>query len=186
MMADSDEVVKAVACDIQLGTSVLDAYMLPDGEKRIGMTGVSLALGYTDKWFSNRTKRQSKWLESLHSIGYDGSQKPLSVIQRFNGRFNIPVNREATLATISVRDFTKVVTFEGTARRNLKAIVLMAAFMETGVENMLDLAFSGKSVEFILEKIVHYTKWTYEELEEVLAYNRDDVRSLYFPSSAFT
>jgi hypothetical protein len=50
----------------------------------------------------------------------------------------------------------------------------MAAFMETGVENMLDLAFSGKSVEFILEKIVHYTKWTYEELEEVLAYNRDD------------
>jgi len=185
-MADSDEVIKAVFCDIPFGTSVLDAYMLPDGEKRIGMRGVSLALGYTDKWFSTRTKRQSKWLESLYGMGYDGSQKTLSVIQNFNGRFNTSVSREVTLATISVRDFTKVVTFEGTARRNLKAIVLMAAFMETGVENVLDLAFAGKSVEFILEKIVHYTKWTYEELEEVLAYNRDDARLLYFPPSAFT
>lgn len=182
-MADSDEVVKAVSCDIQLGTSVLDAYMLPDGEKRIGIEGVSLALGYTDRWFYNRTKRQSKWLKSLQGIGFTGAQKDLSIIRKLDGRFV----RGASLAkTISVRDFTKVVTYEGTAQRNLRAIVLMAAFMETGVDNMLDLAFSGKSIEFILEKIVHYTKWTYEELEEVLAYNRNDARSLYFPSSAFT
>ena len=181
--AETDEVIKAVSCDIQLGTSVLDAYMLPSGEKRIGIEGVSLALGYTDRWFYNRTKRQSKWLDSLQGTGFTGAQKDLSIIRKLDGQFT----RGASLAkTIGVRDFTKVVTYEGTAQRNLRAIVLMAAFMETGVENMLDLAFSGKSVEFILEKIVHYTKWTYEELEEVLAYNREEVRSLYFPPSAFT
>jgi hypothetical protein len=38
------EVIKAVVCDIPLGESVLDAYMLPSGEKRIGSSGVGLAL----------------------------------------------------------------------------------------------------------------------------------------------
>jgi len=40
-------VIKAIWCDIPLGSSVLDAYMLPSGEKRIGGSGTSLAIGYT-------------------------------------------------------------------------------------------------------------------------------------------
>jgi hypothetical protein len=49
------EVIKAVACDIPLGESVLDAYMLPDAEKRFGIEGTGIALDYTDRWFYRRT-----------------------------------------------------------------------------------------------------------------------------------
>lgn len=44
---------------------------------------------------------------------------------------------------------------------------------------IIENAFAGRSIEFILEKIVHYSKWTYEELEEVLQYNREEARALH-------
>jgi hypothetical protein len=55
----------------------------------------------------------------------------------------------------------------------------LAAFAETGLERILEDAFAGRSIDFILEKIVHYSKWTYKDLEEVLQYNREEVRALY-------
>jgi len=169
-------IIKAVSCDIPLGEAVLDTYMLPSGEKRIGIENTGIALGYTERWFYNRTKRQSKSLEALHSIGFTGAQLWVSVLRHEQDK----TIRGASLAkTISMRDFVKLVTYEATARRNLKAIVLLAAFAETGLESILENAFAGRSIEFLLEKIVHYSKWTYEELEEVLQYNREEVRALY-------
>ena len=54
----------------------------------------------------------------------------------------------------------KLVTYEAIAKRNTKAIVLLAAFAETGREKILEDAFAGRSIDFILEKIVHYSMWT--------------------------
>lgn len=170
------EIIKSVACDIPLGEFALDAYMLPSGEKRFGIEGIGLALGYTERWFYNRTKRQSKWLRGLHSTGFTGAQQELRVLRQSLGK----LSRGSSVAkTISLRDFVKIITYEAIVVRNLKAIILLAAFAETGLERILEDAFAGLSIEFILEKIVHYSKWTYEELEEVLAYNRDDVKRLY-------
>ena len=87
--------------------------------------------------------------------------------------------------TLSIRDFVKLITYEATIKRNLKAIILLAAFAETGLERILEDAFAGRSVDFILEKIVHYSKWTYEERQEVFAYNREEVRALRMGPSAF-
>jgi hypothetical protein len=174
--ATEPDVIKAISCEIPLGESVLDTYMLPSGEKRIGLENTGLALGYTERWFYNRTKRQSKSLKALQAIGFTGAQLWVSVIRQQEDK----TVRGASLAkTISLRDFVKLVTYEATARHNLKAIILLAAFAETGLERILEDAFAGRSVDFILEKIVHYSKWTYEELEEVLQYNREEVRSLY-------
>lgn len=66
-MSDLSEfdVIKAVACDIPLGNSFLDVYMLPSNEKRLGIEGTGIALGYTERWFYNRTKRLLKWLKAL-------------------------------------------------------------------------------------------------------------------------
>jgi hypothetical protein len=166
------EVVKAIPAIIPLGESELDVYMLPDGEKRLGVEGIGVALGYTDRWFYNRTKRASKWLETLQAVGFNGAQKELSVIRL--------EARGASLAkTISMRDFVKLVAYEATANRNLQAVILLAAFAETGLDRIVDDVFAGRSIEFLLEKIVHFSKWTYEELQEVLAYNREEARSLY-------
>jgi len=169
-MAEEAEVIKAVYCKIPLGESVIDAYMLPDGEKRVGIEGVSISLGYTERWFYNRTNRASKWLKELQGKGFNGAQKNLDVIRRVDGQ----IMRGASIAkTISIRDFVKVIAFEAIVGKNIKA------FAETGIETIFDLAFQGKSLEFLLEKIVHFTKWTQSELEEVLTYNREEVRALY-------
>ena len=170
------EIIKAVACDIPLGSVSLDAYMLPDGEKRLGVEGTSLALGYTERWFYNRTKRQSKWLKRLCSTGFTGAQNELRIIRQSDDK---PARGSSIAKTISLRDFIKLVTYEAIAERNLQAIILLATFAETGLERILDDAFAGRSIEFILDKIVHYSKWTYEELEQVLLENREDVQALY-------
>jgi hypothetical protein len=166
------EVVKAIPAIIPLGESELDVYMLPDGEKRLGIEGVGIALGYTERWFYNRTKRESKWLGALQKAGFNGAQKEVQVVR---------LNQNATpmAKTISMRDFVKLVAYEAIANRNLQAVVLLAAFAETGLDRIVDDVFAGRSIEFLLEKIVHFSKWTYEELQEVLAYNREEARSLY-------
>lgn len=179
MLNEPDEsgVIKAVSAEINLGVTTLDAYMLPDGEKRLGIEKTGLALGYTERWFYNRTKRKSKWLRALQDKGFTGAQVELRVIrQSENGEF---LRGSSVSKTISLRDFTKLMAYEAIINRNFDAIVLLAAFAEVGVERVIEDAFAGRSIDFILEKIVHYSKWTYEELEQVLADNREDVRSLY-------
>lgn len=179
MLNEPDEsgVIKAVSAEINLGVTTLDAYMLPDGEKRLGIEKTGLALGYTERWFYNRTKRKSKWLKALQDKGFTGAQVEVRVIrQSENGEFS----RGSSISkTISLRDFTKLMAYEAIINRNFDAIVLLAAFAEVGVERTIEDVFAGRSIDFILEKIVHYSKWTYEELEQVLAENREDARALY-------
>lgn len=174
------ELVKAVCCSLNLGESVLDAYMLPSGEKRLGVENVGIALGYSERFFFGRTKRESKALKTLRGMGFSGEQIWVNIIRQGDDK------RGASLAkTVGLRDFIKLVTYEAIIKRNTKAIILLAAFAETGLERILEDAFAGRSVDFLLEKIVHYSKWTHEELQEVLAYNREEVRALHLGSSAF-
>lgn len=176
MLNESDEsgVIRAVAAEINLGTVALDAYMLPNGEKRLGVENTGVALGYSNRFFFQRTKRESKALKALRDMGFSGEQIWVRIIRIGEDR------RGSSLAkTVSLRDFIKLVTYEAIFKRNKKAIVLLAAFAETGIERILEDVFAGRSIDFILEKIVHYSKWTYEELEEVVQYNREEARALY-------
>ena len=168
-----NEVIKAVNCLIDLGEAVIDAYMLPDGEKRIGVENTGIILGYSEGFFYQRTQRESKALKVLRNKGFSGKQIWVKIIRQGNDKRDSFLSR-----TVSLRDFTKLVAYEATAKHNPKAIVLLAVFAETGLERILEDAFAGRSVDFLLEKIVHYTKWTYQEREEVLAYNREEVRAL--------
>ena len=45
----------------------------------------------------------------------------------------------------------KLVTYEAIAKRNTKAIVLLAAFAETGIEKILEDAFAGRSIAILNE-----------------------------------
>lgn len=171
---DESNVIKAVAAEVDLGVTVLDAYMLPNSEKRLGIENTGVALGYSKRFFFQRTKRQSKTLKDLQDMGFSGEQVWVKIIRLGEER------RGASLAkTVSLRDFVKLVTFEAIKKRNIKAIVLLGAFAEVGIERVVEDVFAGRSIEFVLDKIIHYRKWTSEELEEVLVYNRDEVRSLY-------
>jgi hypothetical protein len=176
MLNEPDEsgVIKAVSAEINLSVVTLDVYMLPSGEKRVGVENTGVALGYSKRFFFQRTKRQSKALKALQDIGFSGEQIWVKIIRGGDDK------RGASLAkTVSLRDFIKLVTYEAIVKRNREAIILLAAFAEVGIERTVEDVFAGRSVDFILEKIVHYSKWTYEELEQVLADNREDVRALY-------
>lgn len=175
-----NELIKAVCCELNLGASVLDAYMLPNGEKRLGVENIGVALGYSERFFFGRTKRESKALKTLQGMGFSGEQIWVNIIRQGDDK------RGASLAkTVSLRDFVKLVTYEAIIKHNSKAIILLAAFAETGIERILEDAFAGRSVDFLLEKIVHYSKWTHEDLLEVFAYNREEVKALRLGRSAF-
>jgi hypothetical protein len=176
MLNEPDEsgVIKAVSAELDLGLVTLDVYMLPSSEKRVGVENTGVALGYSTRFFYQRTKRQSKALKTLQDMGFSGEQIWVKIIRQGDDK------RGASLAkTVSLRDFVKLVTYEAIIKRNKKAIILLAAFAEVGIERIVEDVFAGRSIDFILEKIVHYSQWTYEELEQVLTENREDVRSLY-------
>lgn len=176
-----NDAIEAVSCKVNLGESVLDAYMLPSREKRLGVENIGAALGHSDDFFFERTKWGSETLKALRGMGFSNEQIWVNILSKDGG------TRDSFLAkTLSLRDFVKLITYEATIKRNLKAIILLAAFAETGLERILEDAFAGKSVDFLLEKIVHYSKWTHEELQEVLAYNREEVKALHLGRSAFT
>lgn len=167
------EITQAIAAVIPLGDSDLDVYMLANGDKRLGIEGAGLALGYTERWFYDRTSRKSKWLAGLNNRGFRGTQQSLQIVWQDKP--------ESLIArAIELRDFIKLITHEAIVSKNLKAINLIASFAEIGLERVVEDAFAGRSVDFIAEKLVHYSQWNHEQLEEVCAYNRGEARSLHF------
>lgn len=169
------ELIRAVETTILFGQVKVEAYKLQNYrlEKRLGITGVSEALGYSKQWFGSFTKRGSKRLQSLSDSGFTGSQIEVSV-PRSDGKSGSSIAK-----TISLRDFNKLIAYEALEKGNRKAIILLIALSEAGLERVISDAFNGVSIDWFCEKIVHYSQWTYEEFEAALAYNRREVRSLY-------
>ena len=164
--------MRAVRTEIPFGEKLVDAYKLQNHEfeKRLGITGVSSSLGYSKEWLGRLHKSRSNQFKSMQEEGYTGCIIPVRV----------PSDRGASLAkTLSIRDFNKLLAYEALKKKNTGAIILLVAAAEAGWERVLTDAFDGQSLDWFGEKIVHYSKWTYEQLEEVLAYNREEVRVLY-------
>lgn len=167
------DVIKFIQANLAISDTVsIDCYMLPSGEKRIGITGAALSVARPKNYLSRLvTKTGSKSLEALQNTGFEGYLLEGNVIKS-DGRGS-PIAK-----TLSVRDYTKYVTFEAVKNQRKEAIVILAALAETGLEQTLDLLFSGKSVQFILDKIVHYTKWTNDDLQQALMSNWEDVAEI--------
>ena len=159
------DIVRSIRAELNLGDKIIDCYLFPDGEKRIGIGGASIAIGRNKEYLSKSAKKGTKTLNGLWDIGYTGRLEETEIKN----------DRGATRSkTISTRDFTKVITWDAVVNKNQSSIVLLAAFAETGLDVIVDKLFDNKSVDFLLEKIVHYTKWTTEDLQDALNANYDD------------
>lgn len=170
------DIIRAVETTILFGQTSVDAYKLENYkfEKRFGVTGVSEALGHSKEWLGRLPKQGAKQLKAMQADGYTGCQIDVRIP-------HVAGKRGSSLAkTISIRDFNKLIAYEALKKKSIEAIILLIALSEAGLERVINDAFNGVSVDWFGEKIVHYSRWTYEELEEVLAYNREDKRSLYF------
>lgn len=168
--------VHAVRMSLPLtGEKSLDCYELPDGTKRVGFEGSAVALGHESNWVGRLPKNSRRLFKALQDEGFTGYQIPVSVKNP----------RGATIAkTLSVRDFVKLVGQDALLNGNRAAIILLLSFAEVGLERAISDLFSGHSTEYLLQKIVHYSEWTYEQLQEVLEYNRQEVRNLYLRGSS--
>lgn len=166
----TERITKAVVAQIDLATFSLDAYMLPSGEKRIGIENIGLVLGKSEDFFFEQ-KASGNIANLKKEKDFDGE---LIWVKADNEKEGFDIAK-----TISIRDFTKLISYEAIANRNIKAIMLLAVFAETGLEKVVNDAFNGYALEYLREKIVHYSQWTYEEFMEVLQYNREEVQALY-------
>jgi hypothetical protein len=169
------EIIRAIQTEIPFKNASVDAYKLENYrfEKRFGLTGISTALGYSKEWFGRLPKQGVKQLKAMYSDGFTGCQIEVQV-PRFDGKSGSSIAK-----TLSVRDFNKVLAYEALKKRNVKAIIILISLSEKGLENLVNDAFSGVSLNWFVEKIVHYSQWTYEEMEEALQYNREEVKALY-------
>lgn len=168
--------ITALRTTVNLGTFSFDAYELPDGEKRIGFSGAANVFGYSKEWLGRLHGRDSKQLQSLRGMGYSGLSKEIAIFVKGN-----PAGNYSTRAnTISVRDFTKLAAYEAIKKKNERAIVILAAMAEFGLEQTIELAFKGKSLDRVLSKIVHFSQWTHEDFMQALEDNREDIANLVF------
>lgn len=170
-----DHIIRAVRIDLPCGNSKkIDLYKLQNNsfERRIGLEGTGESLGYAKNWLGRLPKQGKKQWNSMQDNGFTGYQIAVRVPHEQK-------SGAALAKTISIRDFNKILAYEAIKKRNLKAISLLVAFSEAGIERVINDAFNGVSIAWFSEKVVHYTQWTYEELEEVLKYNREEVKSLY-------
>ena len=173
-MVGNMNTITALMADVNLGNFSFDAYELPDGEKRVGFAGASNVFGHSKEWLGRLHKNDSKQLKVLQGMGYSGLHKEVSVFVKGNatGNYGTRVN------TISVHDFTKLAVYEALKKKNERAIIILAAMAEFGIEQVIDMAFQGKSLDRILSKIVHFSQWTYDDFMQALQDNRDDVANL--------
>ena len=163
--------IKAIHANVNLGDFSFDAYEMANGEKRIGFAGAANVLGHADNWLGRLHKSDSKQLKAIQAIVYSGFNNEVEIFERGT--------TYATRAnTISVRDFAKLATYEAIKKKNERAIIILAAMAEYGIEQTIDRAFAGKSLDRVLSKIVHFSQWTYEEFMQALADNREDVAGL--------
>ena len=169
------DLIKAIRSDINFGYINLDCYKLNTHyfEKRFGVTGISTSLGYAENWFGRLPKRGVKQFKALQEDGFTAYQIEVSV-SRDDGAGGSSIAK-----TISIRDFNKVIAYEALVKKNVKAIVLLVALSERGLENLISDAFNKKPLDWFASNIVHYSQWTYEQREEVLAGLREEVSALY-------
>ncbi|MEH2372355.1 hypothetical protein [Nostoc sp.] len=130
-------------------------------------------MGYAENWFGRLPKRGVKQFKALREDGFTAYQIEVSVPREDK------LSGSSIAKTVSVRDFNKVIAYEALAKKNVKAIILLVALSERGLENLISDAFSGQPLDWFAESIIHYSQWTFDEREEVLAGLREDVKALY-------
>lgn len=121
------DVVKTVKAIIPLGEFALNAYMLTNGEKRFDVEDIGLVFGYTRCWFYESVNQESKWMKKLRMAGFDGTEQSLQTTE--------DSGETVIIQTISLRDFIQLAVCESVVNGNIRAVILLAALAEVGLES---------------------------------------------------
>lgn len=156
-------IIRSTHADLRLGDKIVDCYMLPDREKRIGLTGADTAIGQKN-YLSKLLVSDGKALKSLKRLGFSGDIKEVEI--------RLESGTVVKSKTISIRDFVKLITWDAIVNKNQDSIVLLASFAEASLDDTLGQLFNYKSLDDLPSKIVHYTKWKIRNWQDAL----DEIR----------
>lgn len=96
------DIVRSIRAELNLGDKIIDCYLFPDGEKRIGIGGASIAIGRNKEYLSKSAKTKSVTFQKLKLMGFSGE-----IIET-----EILLPRGASRAkTISLSDFNILMMF---------------------------------------------------------------------------
>lgn len=121
----------------------VDGYRMPDGEFRIGLSGVSRVLGYSDRWLRDAiTNETPRTAQALQSIGFsENIEKVLAQSKQGN-------TYEDT--TIDLDDFNCCIIYAVQAKKKA-AIALQKSFTKLALNDFFRDAF-GEPPLSIAEK----------------------------------
>lgn len=167
------EPIKATSATVQLSdTLLIDGYMMPDGEFRAGIAGVSVLLGYAKNWFNRLRSEAPNKLKALQDRGLTGYVQTV-VVPRESG------TRGASRAqTISLKDLATLITVEA-LQGNKRAIALQAAFTLEGLDSRFRDTFGVQQRS--PEEKQRFFSLTYDEFLGALAENRAELEELRLP-----
>lgn len=125
----------------------VDGYRMPKGEFRVGITGASIVLGYSENWLSRLMGRETgRSIKALRGLGFtEETQKVVSE--------TIRGDREAQ--TISLRDFNRLISyavFDG----KKAALALQLALTEVALNDFFRDAFGETPLSIDEKRKIFY------------------------------
>lgn len=167
------DIVRSIRAELNLGSKIIDCYQFPDGEKRIGIGGASIAIGRSKEYLGRLQKSDSAIFNKLKLMGYTGE-----IIET---DFSLPRGMSRS-KTISSSDFDILMMFfvhfhEKKEYKNPESVVrdrLLEKYRgskEVPTEaGKIDLLTSSEIIE-----VKQINKWK-EALGQILVYGH------YYPS----
>jgi len=151
----------------------VDGYRMPSGEFRVGITGASIVLGYSENWLSRLMGRETGTsIKALRGLGFtEETQKVVSETSRGD--------REAQ--TISLRDFNRLIAyavFDG----KRAALALQLALTEVALNDFFRDAFGEPPLSIDQKRQLFYETYAASiSPEDWRRMDRQDILKLALP-----
>jgi hypothetical protein len=128
----------------------VDGYRMPNGEFRVGVTGASIVLGYSENWLSRLLGRETGTsIKTLRGLGF--TEETRKVVSETNRG-----DREAQ--TINLRDFNRLISyavFDG----KRAALALQLALTEVALNDFFRDAFGEPPLSIDEKRRIFYESY---------------------------
>jgi hypothetical protein len=111
----------------------IDGYLMPDGEFRVSMSGVSLLLGFSKEWLSRGLSRGGNLVKALRGLGFSGQTQ------------KVAVNSGRPPETISLKDLQRLLLY-GVSQGKPQAIALQMALTDMALNDFFRDAFGMRAL----------------------------------------
>ncbi len=163
-------ILRAQRVDFQIAPGYfLEFYRLPNGEKRIGLTGLAISCGLRKEFFSKMEVLGEKQLQALWGTGFTGCAVDVSVT-RNEGR------GASKAKTLSIEDARRFIEFAAFDLGKKPALAIARAMMGIAIDSIARQAFGEEALT--LDEIRAYICSEFAKTLDWLEEDRDDSRMI--------